>query len=609
MSERRYILMHRDSPCAIVIFGNAGRIDGYQLTEPAYAPFLGNCDIQKFSRWWAMRAVPASRTLMRHVMRDAGILTPEEYLEKNLALSITDTYWVCPQDTDLTYEDVRFTNLSQHGALQVPYHNASSYDRNASLGGKMEKYWDLSGEVPVLVKESYHYFGQQAINEVFATRIHQMQGTSVPFAEYSASRTHDGILVSRCRAFTSEQKELIPAYEIIESAKNRNDQNLYHTYIDLAASHGIDRAEMQDFMDYQTLTDFLISNADEHLLNFGVLRDPETMRLLGPAPIFDSGNSMFYEENRLCPYSRAELLQRKITGFYKTEEKMMANVSNKKILRLDRIPTPDQVMEFYTKAGIPEEKSQFISKNYETKVSLLDEFQHGKKISLYQEKQKGTLLKDSVAAYQSGADIQRFVMIAGISGSGKQKKEEELLAHFKSRGYCVIDSRSLYPAEQADVDGAIVVDPYRAAAERTAQTDGKPVHCVVSVSPDQIREERREHGLPANDDFVRVTVYARIRQAMLNGDSVIFSDTNLDSDTRKNILQILPSTHPVWKELIVLYGDPEHADRSFSRPVLAAQADILHNNHPEQTEGWDKITAIGKDPVRSNPSAVPDLPR
>ncbi len=97
-------------------------------------------------------------------------------------------------------------------------------------------------------------------------------------------------------------------------------------------------------------------------------------------------------------------------------------------------------MEFYTKAGIPEEKSQFISKNYETKVSLLDEFQNGKKISLYQEKQKGALLKDSAAAYQSGADI-------------------------------------------------------------------------------------------------------------------------------------------------------------------------LHHNHPEKTEGWDKITAIGKDPIRSNPSAVPDLPR
>lgn len=26
---------------------------------------------------------------------------------------------------------------------KIPYHNATSYDYNASLGGQMEKYWDL----------------------------------------------------------------------------------------------------------------------------------------------------------------------------------------------------------------------------------------------------------------------------------------------------------------------------------------------------------------------------------------------------------------------------------------------------------------------------------
>jgi hypothetical protein len=380
--------MHQDHPCAAVIFGDEGKIEGYRLTDPLYAPFLGNCDRQRLSRWWAMRAVPASRTLMRCVMKDAGALTPEEYLEKNLALSIADTYWICPQNASLTYDDVRFSSLSRHGAVQIPYHNPSSYDLNASLGGQMEKYWDLAGDVPVLIKESAHHFGQQAVNEAFATRLHQMQDTAIPFVEYSVSRTRDGIPVSKCRAFTSEKAELISAYEILESTKIPKDQNLYHAYIDLAVSHGIDRGRMQDFMDYQTLTDFLISNTDEHLLNFGVLRDPESMQLVGPAPIFDSGNSMYYSDERIVPYSRAELLQRKITGFYQTEEKMLANVSNKMILHLDRVPTPEEVLDFYAEAGIPEEKARFIGKNYGTKVSMLDEFQHGKKISLFLEKQK-----------------------------------------------------------------------------------------------------------------------------------------------------------------------------------------------------------------------------
>ena len=67
------------------------------------------------------------------------------------------------------------------------------------------------------------------------------------------------------------------------------------------------------------LTDFVISNTDEHFMNFGVLRDTDTMKLLGPAPVFDSGNSMFFAEDRRTPYTRTELLERKITSFYQTE--------------------------------------------------------------------------------------------------------------------------------------------------------------------------------------------------------------------------------------------------------------------------------------------------
>ena len=604
MSEHKYTLMHKDTPCAVVIFGDEGKIDGFKLTNPKYAPFLGNCDMQKFSRWWAMRAVPASRTLIRHVMQDAGILTQEEYLEKNLALSITDTYWVCPYDADITYDDVRFTNLPRHGAVRIPYHNATSYDMNASLGGKMEKYWDLSGNIPILVKESYHNFGQQAINEVFATRIHQMQGTSVPYVQYSASRTNDEVIVSKCPAFTSGNIELIPAYEVIESTKIRSDQNLYSSYIDIAAENGIDRDEMQTFMDYQTMTDFLISNTDEHLLNFGVLRDANSMRLLGPAPIFDSGNSMFYDENRNSPYSRVELLQREITSFYKTEEKMMANVRNKDVLHLDRIPTPNQVMEFFIQSGIPEEKARFISANYETKAVFLDEFQHGRKISLYQEKQNEKSAQHPHASSHSCSAIQRFIMIAGISGSGKHEKAKELMHEFENRGYRIIDSMLLYPAEQADTDYGIIADPYKAAAERTPQTDGKPTLCAVYISPNEIREERRNKGLPINDDLVFVAVFARIRQALLDGDSVIFSAVNLDADTRENVLRILPRSQNISKELIVCYSNPENADTDLPDAQIAAQANILSQNPPTKSEGWDTITVQGKELVRDDPSEV-----
>lgn len=385
-----YTLMHKDVPCAsVVIEDTTGKIEGYKTLDPAYVPFLGNCDLQKFSRWWEMRTVPASRELIRRVMKEAGELTPELYLAKNLALSMTDTYWLCPDNSNLTYKDVRLVSLVRHGGDIVPYHNASSYDPNASLGGNMDKYWDLSGEVPVLVKESYRYYGQQTLNEVFATELHKKQQTTIPFANYSVSRNADGGFSCRCNAFTSDKAELIPAYELINSRSTRNDVNDYNEYINIAAAHGIDRDVMQAFMDYQTMTDFIITNTDEHLLNFGVLRDPDTMQLIGPAPIFDSGNSMFYSEMlRRRPYSRTELLEQKITGFYSFEERMLANVKNADIVQTDRLLDPKAVSDFYRKADIPDKKADFIAKNYETKVSMVSEMQQGIKISLYHEKQK-----------------------------------------------------------------------------------------------------------------------------------------------------------------------------------------------------------------------------
>ena len=145
---------------------------------------------------------------------------------------------------------------------------------------------------------------------------------------------------------------------------------------------------MQEFMDYQTLTDFVISNTDEHLMNFGILRDADTMKLTGPAPIFDSGNSMFYADERNVPYKRYELLERRITGIHDKEEKMLTHVRNKKIVKEDLLPTPAETEAFYLEYGLPSEKAAFISKSYEQKCALFRDFQRGKKISLYHEKKK-----------------------------------------------------------------------------------------------------------------------------------------------------------------------------------------------------------------------------
>lgn len=380
----KYTLFHKDIPCGKVeIDEQFSTVLSYKNIDNTASPYLGTADLLKIKKWWQMRAIPGSRSDIQYMLRKAGCSCTEEYLAKNLAVSVTDCYWICPENMNLKYDDVKFSNYKFINDGKIPYHNATSYSPNASLGGQMDKYWDFTNDTPVLVKESSKYFGQQSINEAIATYIHELQGTDIPYVKYSLEFTEDNSVLCKCSSFTSEQVEFISTYEVLGSAKKPNDISLYDFYIDLCVKNGIARELMQDFMDYQTMTDFVISNTDEHLQNFGILRDADTLNFLGPAPIFDSGNSMYYDEHRKVPYSEEELLQREITSFYKTEDKMLQKVKNKNIVKADLLPSPDEIKNKYIENNIPEQKAEFISKNYETKVHMVRELQKGKMFSLY----------------------------------------------------------------------------------------------------------------------------------------------------------------------------------------------------------------------------------
>lgn len=385
-----YFLKHKNLICGIIKIDEAdGKVSSWRSLNTGIDPFLGHSTTENIKTWWMQRAVPGSRRMIEEAVRKSGSNGNMDYLAKNLGLSITDTYWICPVDHDINWENVSLHRQKQFNDGKIPYHNFTSYDPNAALGGQMEKYWDLNASIPALIKKAGEHYGQQAINEWFATKIHEMQNTTIPYVRYEITRADDGNKQSKCNAFTSETTELIPAYEIVNSRKQDNRIGMYDTYIDVCVKNGIDTEEIQEYMDYQTETDFVISNTDEHLLNFGVLRDVDTGKLRGVAPIFDSGNSMFYrDEKRAIPFTRKELLKREITSFYSSEEKMLKKVKNKKIVKIDSLPSSKEVEELYANNGIPEEKAIMIAKSYEKKKEMLDEFQNGFTISLYNEKRR-----------------------------------------------------------------------------------------------------------------------------------------------------------------------------------------------------------------------------
>lgn len=588
----KYILMHKNDKCGTILFDeNIGRITEYHDDRNGLSPYLGNCDIKKIQKWWEMRAVPASRATMQQVINNANCLNTEVYLAKNLGLSMTDTYWIKPSGIDLSFNNVKFANLAAYSHGKIPYHNATSYDPNASLGGQMEKYWDLMHKTPILVKESYKYYGQQSINEVFASIVHSRQPSNVEFVRYTAEMTEDRGVQCKCPAFTSENIELLSAYEMVESRKIQNSQALYDEYINICVENGIDYNQIQEFMDYQTMTDFLITNTDEHLLNFGVLRDPNTMKLIGPAPIFDSGNSMFYSDGRKTPYTRAGILDIPITSFYKREEKLLGKVKNKTAVDLNSIPSAGEVKELYANAGIPEEKADVISKNYDTKAKMLSEFQRGKTISLYKEKQaeKNSKYNTIVKEPEVKMESPKFIMLCGIPGSGKSQLAKSLYADLQNKK---MDDVNLYPASKAIKNIGLIFDPSKITNDIVLNADYKD--STVLISPNKIRQELKDNYPDSySESLVFAIVDARIKTALKSGASVVYEATNLDKPIREKYLGIANEYGVKDTSLHVTWINPNDSISSISPNLLSAMNNRLVDSNPSKDEGWSDFVQHG----------------
>ena len=588
----KYSLMHKNDKCGTILFDeNIGRITEYHDDRNGLSPYLGNCDIKKIQKWWEMRAVPASRATMQQVINNANCLNTEVYLAKNLGLSMTDTYWIKPSGIDLSFDNVKFANLAAYSHGKIPYHNATSYDPNASLGGQMEKYWDLMHKIPILVKESYKYYGQQSINEVFASIVHSRQPSNVEFVRYTAEMTEDRGVQCKCPAFTSENIELLSAYEMVESRKIQNSQALYDEYINICVENGIDYNQIQEFMDYQTMTDFLITNTDEHLLNFGVLRDPNTMKLIGPAPIFDSGNSMFYSDGRKTPYTRAGILDIPITSFYKREEKLLGKVKNKTAVDLNSIPSAGEVKELYANAGIPEEKANVISKNYDTKAKMLSEFQRGKTISLYKEKQaeKNSKYNTIVKEPEVKMESPKFIMLCGIPGSGKSQLAKSLYADLQNKK---MDDVNLYPASKAIKNIGLIFDPSKITNDIVINADYKD--STVLISPNKIRQELKDNYPDSySESLVFAIVDARIKTALKSGASVVYEATNLDKPIREKYLGIANEYGVKDTSLHVTWINPNDSISSISPNLLSAMNNRLVDSNPSKDEGWSDFVQHG----------------
>ncbi len=390
--ESKYYLMHKNIPVAQISLDeediNAKPHDVFiSQKNKQYLPIGSQMNNMKFVEWWQDRSIPKTRQGAKSALERLGYKSVTNAMIDNLALSLNDCYWIKPVESDLTWESVNlFTNKFEDTFGELTFNKDSdTFDmRNktkfkfAVSQGEVQKKWciDQDGK-RYMVKGNYGNSYQQSINEVFASHLHALQGfknyTPYFFTRITLENNMSGL---GCKSynFCSEQIESISAWELLQTTKIKQNISLYHPFKEICLGMGIKEEDFDYFMDYEIMTDFLLTNTDRHMNNISVLRNSETLELIGFAPIYDSGNSMYYS----VPTDKLSIVrlgQDKVHSFITSQEcRLLKYVKDRNIIDFSKL---DIDFNIYEKDTIPERKD-LIKNIFFKKVDILRAFQQGK---------------------------------------------------------------------------------------------------------------------------------------------------------------------------------------------------------------------------------------
>ena len=248
--------------------------------------------------WWVDRTIPASRLGIREALDLLDLTNTKSLLAKCFGLSLSDQYWIKPDNTDLCWQDINFfENVFSEdigNVLLSKVDEKKEFDFNSpdfTTDGCLKKRWKITNGKRYLIKGGSKPFIQQPFNEVIATKI--MQRLGIQHVPYTLIWDDDRPY-SVCEDFVTSETELVSAWHVMQIQKKDNSTSVYQHYINCCKALGVD--DIEAYVDRMIVLDYIIANEDRHQNNFGLIRNADTLEFIGAAPIFDSGSSLGYDK-------------------------------------------------------------------------------------------------------------------------------------------------------------------------------------------------------------------------------------------------------------------------------------------------------------------------
>ncbi|MBQ9010564.1 MAG: XRE family transcriptional regulator [Clostridia bacterium] len=243
--------------------------------------------------WLQKRIIPKNRAFAEEILKtlDLSINNTKGIIDICKGLSLNDSYWVVPEGFEGKFGAYNLYENRFSSALSLVAYTGISHSKpvgttspELTTQGMLRKAWrHLDKKGIYLFKggtEGAANAGNEPYSEYYASQIAQQMGLHAVMYDLE---NWTGILASTCPLFTSIDTSYIPIGRIVKTGGLQACLDYYAGISPVAVE------ELKSMLVF----DAVIYNEDRHFGNFGILRDSHSGKVIGPAPIFDNGLSLF----------------------------------------------------------------------------------------------------------------------------------------------------------------------------------------------------------------------------------------------------------------------------------------------------------------------------
>ena len=232
-----FFLMHKNIQVALLSIDESGsaKLERKIPGNESHFPIGAQLNNSKFAEWWKNRYIPDNRDGLQRALQNTNYPSTGIALVDNLALSLSDCYWIKPRGSDLTWEKVSlFSNDFDDRIGESLFHpkkkikmKKNRFDVGSS-SGELKKEWIIGEDGSRwLVKGNLGMSFQQSLNEVFISRIHQNLNPKYALRYELKKMDSDGRKIVCCLSpnFCNDRAEFVSALEIVDSKKLKGSDN------------------------------------------------------------------------------------------------------------------------------------------------------------------------------------------------------------------------------------------------------------------------------------------------------------------------------------------------------------------------------------------------